>query len=64
MQVSAKDSSDARREVSSRTLDRAYESSDLSGYKFKERFLIRAADLTFFFLIKLIGATVRWEVHG
>src|SRR5207237_4568462 len=30
----------------------------------KERFLIRAADLAFFFLIKLIGGTVRWQVDG
>jgi lysophospholipid acyltransferase (LPLAT)-like uncharacterized protein len=65
MQVSAQEgSTDTRREVSSRAIDRAYEFSDLSGYTFKERFMIRAADLTFFFLIKLIGATVRWEVHG
>ena len=43
---------------------RAYEFADLSSYPFKERFLIRAADLAFFFLIKLIGSTVRWQLEG
>ncbi|HZE64233.1 MAG TPA: DUF374 domain-containing protein, partial [Pyrinomonadaceae bacterium] len=43
---------------------RAYEFADLSSYPFKERFLVRAADLAFFFLIKLIGSTVRWQLEG
>jgi lysophospholipid acyltransferase (LPLAT)-like uncharacterized protein len=47
-----------------KTVARAYEFADLSSYPLKERFLIRAADLAFFFLIKLIGSTVRWEVTG
>jgi lysophospholipid acyltransferase (LPLAT)-like uncharacterized protein len=46
------------------TVARAYEFADLSAYSARQRFLIRAADLTFFFLIKVIGATVRWQVHG
>lgn len=46
------------------TIARAYEFADLSSYPLKKRFLIRAADLAFFFLIKVIGRTVRWEVHG
>jgi lysophospholipid acyltransferase (LPLAT)-like uncharacterized protein len=46
------------------TVARAYEFADLSSYPAKERFLIRAADLAFFFLIKLIGSTVRWQVEG
>jgi lysophospholipid acyltransferase (LPLAT)-like uncharacterized protein len=46
------------------TVARAYQFADLSSYPAKERFLIRAADLAFFFLIKLIGSTVRWEVEG
>src|SRR6266480_6806429 len=49
---------------SQRTIDRAYEFSDLSNYTWKERFLIHAADLTFFILIKLIGTTTRWQVEG
>src|SRR6185503_8103226 len=44
--------------------DRAYRFADLSSYSFKERILIRLADLVFFVLIKLIGRTVRFEVEG
>ena len=43
---------------------RAYSFADLSSYSFKERFLIRLADLVFFVLIKLIGRTVRFQVEG
>jgi lysophospholipid acyltransferase (LPLAT)-like uncharacterized protein len=43
---------------------RAYTFADLSQYSFKERFLIRAADLAFFAIIKLIGKTIRFEVEG
>src|SRR5947207_2927832 len=44
--------------------DRAYSFADLSSYTFKERMMIRAADLAFFIAIKLIGSTVKFEVHG
>ncbi len=44
--------------------NRAYACADLSGYSFKERWLIRAADLAFFVLIKLIGRTVMFEIEG
>ena len=37
------------------TVERAYTFADLSAYPLKKRFLIRAADLGFFVLIKLIG---------
>jgi len=43
---------------------RAYTFADLSSYSGKQRLLIRAADLVFFILIKLIGRTVRWQVEG
>jgi len=46
------------------TVERAYAFADLSVYPLKKRFLIRAADLGFFVLIKLIGLTVRFEVQG
>src|SRR6266545_1973630 len=46
------------------TVKRAYTFADLSAYTWKERFLIRAADLAFFVLIKLIGRTARFEIHG
>jgi len=43
---------------------RAYGFADLSDYTFKERFLIRAADLAFYALIRIIGRTVRFRVEG
>jgi len=49
---------------SSRRLNRAYSFADLSSYSFKDRCLIRVADLTFFFLIKVICATIKFEVEG
>jgi lysophospholipid acyltransferase (LPLAT)-like uncharacterized protein len=45
-------------------VNRAYEFADLSEYSFKERFLIRAADLAFYVLINLLGVTARFEVTG
>ena len=41
-----------------------YEPSDLSQYPFRDRFVIRAADLFFFLLISIICRTVRWKVVG
>ncbi|HKP45562.1 MAG TPA: lysophospholipid acyltransferase family protein [Pyrinomonadaceae bacterium] len=46
------------------TLARAYQFADLSSYSAKDRLLISAADLAFYFLIKVIGRTVRWHVEG
>ena len=46
------------------TIARAYKFADLSAYPLRKRWLIRAADLTFFFLIKVIGRTIRWQVEG
>lgn len=46
------------------TMARAYKFADLSSYTSKKRFLIRAADLAFFLLIKVIGRTIRWQVNG
>src|SRR5258708_6399663 len=43
---------------------RVFSQADLSAYSSKERFLIRGADLLFYFLIRSIGATMRWEAHG
>jgi len=62
MQASAEQFKGAR--PAEQTIARAYEFADLSSYPAKERFLIRVADLAFFFLIKLIGSTVRWQVDG
>ena len=41
-----------------------YRQTDLSDYSFKQRTLIRFAELTFYLLIKLIGATLKYEVEG
>lgn len=62
MQVSAERQLRANR--IEQTVDRAYAFADLSDYSFKERMLIRAADLAFYFLIRLIGFTTRFEVIG
>ena len=45
-------------------IDRAYSFADLSAYAFTDRLLIRAADLLFFLLIKLIGRTIKFEIEG
>jgi lysophospholipid acyltransferase (LPLAT)-like uncharacterized protein len=45
-------------------IERAYQFADLSGYSFKDRCLIRAADLAFYLTIKLIGSTIKFEVEG
>jgi lysophospholipid acyltransferase (LPLAT)-like uncharacterized protein len=65
MQVSAQPpAADAKKRSPSANLDRAYSFVPLSTYSFKDRILIRAADLAFFLLIKLIGRTVRFEIEG
>jgi lysophospholipid acyltransferase (LPLAT)-like uncharacterized protein len=43
---------------------RAYSFGDLSGYSFKDRLLIGAADIVFYILINVIGRTARFEVEG
>lgn len=45
-------------------LARAYAFADLSQYSFKDRLIIRAADLAFYFVIRFLGATARFEVEG
>jgi len=57
----------ARDGVSDRASDslrRVYTFADLSAYSFKQRLLIRAADLAFYLLINLIGRTVRFQIEG
>lgn len=41
-----------------------YEFADLSPYSFKQRLIIRVAGLVLFWLIRSIGATLRFEIHG
>jgi len=45
-------------------VDRAYQFASLSAYSFSERLLIRLADLAFYFSIRLLGRTARFEVEG
>ena len=45
-------------------VQRAYAFSDLSEYSFKDRLLIRIADVVFYLIIRLIGSTARFEVEG
>ena len=51
-------------EASTVNLERAYRFASLSSYSFKERLMIRAADLAFFLAIKVIGRTVKFEIEG
>jgi lysophospholipid acyltransferase (LPLAT)-like uncharacterized protein len=46
------------------TVGRAYAFASLAAYPFKKRLMIRAADLVFYFLIRVIGRTVRFTVEG
>jgi len=50
--------------ANTKRLEQAFTFADLSTYPRKSRFLIRAADLAFFILIKLIGRTIKFEVEG
>ena len=44
--------------------EKVYHFGDLSAYSFKQRFLIRAADLLFYALIRVIGRTTRFAIEG
>jgi lysophospholipid acyltransferase (LPLAT)-like uncharacterized protein len=46
------------------TLERVFRFAKLSTYSPRDRFLIRAADIVFFLLIRVIGGTVRWKISG
>ncbi|HXG63637.1 MAG TPA: lysophospholipid acyltransferase family protein [Blastocatellia bacterium] len=41
-----------------------YHMSGLAQYRWRDRLLIRIADRLFYFLIRTIGASLRWEVRG
>ncbi len=58
------DAAASGRRTGDERIERAYAFADLSPYPFKKRFLIRAADLVFYALIRIIGRTVRFEVEG
>jgi lysophospholipid acyltransferase (LPLAT)-like uncharacterized protein len=50
--------------AAARRLERVYRYADLSAYTLRQRLLIRAAASVFYFVIKLVGRTVRFEVEG
>jgi lysophospholipid acyltransferase (LPLAT)-like uncharacterized protein len=66
MQLTAEQMDTSRRTKGERsgTLERAYTFRDLSQYTRRKRLMIRAADLLFYLLIKLIGGSTRFEVEG
>ena len=45
-------------------IEKVYKFATLAKYSLKERLLIKAADLTFFAIIRIIGKTIRYEVEG
>jgi lysophospholipid acyltransferase (LPLAT)-like uncharacterized protein len=45
-------------------IDKAFRPSGLSGYSLRDRLTIRAADMAFYLLIRVIGATIRFTVEG
>jgi lysophospholipid acyltransferase (LPLAT)-like uncharacterized protein len=45
-------------------VERAYSFGSLAKYPLAKRLMIRAADLSFYLLINLIGRTVRFEIEG
>jgi hypothetical protein len=53
-----------QRDAPDERVAKAYKFADLSQYPFKKRLMIRAADLVFYWLIRVIGKTVRWEIEG
>lgn len=44
--------------------DKVYEFAELDQYSLKERILIRVVDLACYLLMRVIGATIRFEVRG
>lgn len=45
-------------------IEKVYQFAPLAKYSFRERVLIRTADLAFFALIRTIGRTIRYEIVG
>ncbi|MGB7068750.1 MAG: lysophospholipid acyltransferase family protein [Pyrinomonadaceae bacterium] len=45
-------------------IEKVYRPASLAGYSFRQRVLIRISEWGFFFLIKAIGMTIRFETEG
>lgn len=46
------------------TADRLYSFADITSYSFKQRVIIRVAGFALYWLIRVIGATLRFDVKG
>ncbi len=46
------------------TADRLYSFADISSYSFQQRVIIRVAGFALYWLIRLIGATMRFDIKG
>ncbi|MBL8206182.1 MAG: hypothetical protein JNM09_18245 [Blastocatellia bacterium] len=46
------------------TADRLYSFADISSYSFKQRVIIRVAGFVLYWLIRVVGATLRFEIKG
>ena len=44
--------------------ERLYSFADISSYSFKQRIIIRSAGVALYWLIRVIGATVKFEIQG
>jgi lysophospholipid acyltransferase (LPLAT)-like uncharacterized protein len=64
MATTAEDRTAARSARDAKLVARAYSFADLSRYTFRQRVAIRAIDLAFYLVIRLLGATARFSVEG
>jgi hypothetical protein len=68
MQATARRSEDAKtrttKDRSEERVEGAFTFADLSRFTFKQRLIIYIADLFFYFLIRALGLTTRFEVEG
>jgi lysophospholipid acyltransferase (LPLAT)-like uncharacterized protein len=45
-------------------IEKVYKFDPLTKYSLRDRMVIRAADISFYLAIKVIGSTIRWEITG
>lgn len=64
MKAEGKEGIDHDERAANSSGDRVYAFADLSEYSLRQRLMIRAADLVFCLLIRLVGRTARFEVKG
>lgn len=64
MQAAEKTERGNAKKREAKSVENAYKFAELSQYSFKQRLLIRLADIVFYLLINIIGRTVKFEVEG